>query len=92
MEIPIKMDDLGVPPFSETPIWINMGEYHQDEMKQFLSPGIVTMASWGTDPNPKRGLPKCRDLSTVPETNIAPENGWLEDYFPFGSFWDGLFS
>ena len=19
-----------------------------------------------------------------PETNIAPENGWLEDYFPFG--------
>ena len=21
---------------------------------------------------------------THPETNIAPENGWLEDYFPFG--------
>ena len=21
MEIPIKMDDLGVPPFQETPIW-----------------------------------------------------------------------
>ena len=21
MEIPIKMDDLGVPPFKETPIW-----------------------------------------------------------------------
>ena len=21
---------------------------------------------------------------TLPETNIAPENGWLEDYFPFG--------
>ena len=20
---------------------------------------------------------------TLPETNIAPENGWLEDYFPF---------
>ena len=22
--------------------------------------------------------------TTLPETNIAPENGWLEDYFPFG--------
>ena len=22
--------------------------------------------------------------ATLPETNIAPENGWLEDYFPFG--------
>ena len=24
-----------------------------------------------------------------PETNITPENGWLEDYL---SFWDDLFS
>ena len=22
--------------------------------------------------------------NTLPETNIAPENGWLEDAFPFG--------
>ncbi len=22
--------------------------------------------------------------NTLPETNIAPENGWLEDYFPIG--------
>ncbi len=30
-------------------------------------------------------------LSTIlPETNIAPENGWLEYYIV--SFWDGLFS
>ena len=38
--------------------------------------------------------------TTLPETNIAPENGWLEDYFPFGkayfqgrtvSFRDGIF-
>ncbi len=28
--------------------------------------------------------------TTLPETNIAPENGWLEDYLL--SFWDGLFS
>ena len=23
-------------------------------------------------------------LITLPTTNIAPENGWLEDYFPLG--------
>ena len=23
-------------------------------------------------------------LTTPPESNIAPENAWLEDYFPFG--------
>ena len=28
-------------------------------------------------------------IYTLPETNIAPENGLLEDEF---SFWDGLFS
>ncbi len=28
---------------------------------------------------------------TIPETNIAPENGWLEDYFPFGkAYFQGL--
>ena len=25
-----------------------------------------------------------RIVFSLPETNIAPENGWLEDYFPFG--------
>ena len=29
------------------------------------------------------------DKVTLPETNIALENQWLEDEF---SFWDGLFS
>ena len=24
--------------------------------------------------------------STLPKTNIAPENGWLEDDFPFGAW------
>ena len=24
------------------------------------------------------------DIYTLPETNIAPQNGWLEDEFPFG--------
>jgi len=28
-------------------------------------------------------------VDTLPETNIAPKNEWLEDEFPF---WDRLFS
>ena len=27
---------------------------------------------------------KIFDAHTLPKTNIAPENGWLEYYFPFG--------
>ena len=29
---------------------------------------------------------------TLPETNIAPENGWLEYYFPIGEaiFWGAM--
>ncbi len=28
---------------------------------------------------------------TLPKTNIAPENGWLEYYFPFGmAYFQGL--
>ncbi len=23
-------------------------------------------------------------ICTLPKTNIVPENGWLEDHFPFG--------
>ena len=32
------------------------------------------------------GLPR-RELKhiTLPETNIAPENGWVEYWFPFGA-------
>ncbi len=29
--------------------------------------------------------------TTLPETNIAPENGWLEYYFPIGeAYFQGL--
>ena len=31
-----------------------------------------------------RSLRLCACPATLPETNIAPENGWLEDEFPFG--------
>ena len=31
------------------------------------------------------------EMVTLPETNIAPENGWLEYYFPFGmTYFQGL--
>ena len=30
-------------------------------------------------------------VGTLPETNVAPENGWLEDYFPVGeAYFQGL--
>ena len=29
--------------------------------------------------------PHIFSIGTLPETNIAPENGWLEYYFPFGA-------
>ena len=31
-------------------------------------------------------------LTTLPKTNMAPENGWLEYVGILVSFWDGLFS
>ena len=31
------------------------------------------------------------EFNTLPETNMAPENGWLEDEFPFGkAYFQGL--
>ncbi len=33
----------------------------------------------------------CTNTYTLPETNIAPENGWLEYYFPIGeAYFQGL--
>ena len=36
MENPIRMDDLGVPPFKETPIWIhtNLDTVHGSELRR----------------------------------------------------------
>ena len=32
-----------------------------------------------------------KSKTTLPETNIAPENGWLEYWFPFGmAYFQGL--
>ncbi len=35
---------------------------------------------------PRHDFPEiqlARKITTLPKTNIAPENGWLEEYFPF---------
>ena len=50
------------------------------------------MLSGGIGVRPEDTVPKdlC-DIYTLPETNIAPENGWLEYYFPFGMiYFQGL--
>ena len=34
---------------------------------------------------------KYNDINTLPKTNIAPTNGWLEYYFPIGeAYFQGL--
>ena len=38
---------------------------------------------------PQKG--RCHEMFTLPETNMAPENGWLEYYFPIGeAYFQGL--
>ena len=50
----------------------------------------------GRTSRPQQVLPRIKkkaanDLYTLPETNIAPENGWLEDVFPIGkAYFHGL--
>ena len=38
-----------------------------------------------------RQMKACQVRATLPETNIAPENGWLEYYIPIGeAYFQGL--
>ena len=49
---------------------------------------FVDNASGGSLFAKKKTRPK---WCTLPETNIAPENGWLEYYFPIGkAYFQGL--
>ena len=56
------------------------------------------MGGWGSHDRgpwnfcPMALLPKVKKkVSTLPETNIAPENGWLDYQFPFGmTYFQGL--
>ena len=63
MENPIKMDDLGVPPFSETPISFYL--------VSFVDPSDLWLAGrstrWYTDPPP---WPPC----CVVRASVAPNN------------------
>ena len=68
--------------------------FHPTDLGLFLGP-LPSMAL-------KHGLKKGREnmgviltanhLYTLPETNIAPKNGWLEYYFPFRMAYFHLFS
>ena len=43
------------------------------------------------DPTGRKLLAMEKKQHTLPETNIAPENGWLEYYFPIGEpYFQGL--
>ena len=60
------------------------------------------LRSFARDSLPKNGYPQKGDMChrripgifsgvTLPETNIAPGNGWSEDEFPFGmAYFHGL--
>ena len=56
-----------------------------------ISAGLVDLSKLRWPFNHSSGAPggKIRLILTLPETNIAPEYGWLEDEI---SFWGGLFS
>ena len=54
----------------------------------FLEKPVLLGNRSKVDSHPKPITPRY----TLPETNIAPENGWLEYVGILVSFWDGLFS
>ena len=43
-----------------------------EKVHNLVSRGLFLCSRW------------CQQMVTLPETNIAPENGWLEYYFPIG--------
>ena len=86
MENPIKTDDLGVPLFLETSSsclefffvffvwWFSFSSLKFGHRNERLA-----YRKWW-------GLERVGHLEDIPSRkfNIAPENGWLEDEFPFG--------
>ena len=94
MENPIKMDDLGVPLFLETPkclflLSVFFAAYPwlcmlNKMFGRFLL--LLQSTSW-------RIVLDGESSTFLPETNskFAPENGWLEAYLPFGmAYFQGL--
>ena len=50
-----------------------------------FQPAVRFSGQFSALPVAKRKKQSSRNVVvTLPETNIAPENGWLEYYFPFG--------
>ena len=80
--------------------WISTPGKRQDTLPGSNAPfhWMPMPASWiRNHPNRRWNLPAnlynqhFHKLPENPETNIAPENGWLEDYFPFKKWFPGRF-
>ena len=77
--------DIGASPIAKSfgPLW-----WGYSESRNFNTGGQLIrlmIPKSGTPPkNVKKIIPSLKDY-TVPETNIAPENWWLEYYFPIGA-------
>ena len=71
-------------------MWVHLLEYrflHQDVTSTGCGAGNKSewVPSQPAAGNPKRLLTQNKKKSYTPsKLNIAPENGWLEDEFPFG--------
>ena len=78
------------------------GELYGEDDHDFLRPqkiiqnGATVSPNWNGLGIQELGLEDLKDISrslkpTLPETNIAPTNGWLEYKFPFGmAYFQGL--
>ena len=59
-------------------------------MGQFPEMISLNVSTWTKKTKTVVFLPS-RSCNTLPETNIAPKNGWLEYYFPIGeAYFQGL--
>ena len=76
------MNQLGFHPSCHGPVFVFSARLH-------LKMGTVW--SRGCTKNVALGRQQIVAEHTLPETHIAPENGWLEDEFPFGmAYFQGL--
>ena len=87
MENPIKMDDLGVPPFKETPIWPQV-----PQVMYFWTSGVFAMTHFGLT-TPKM-FPRSLGSSTLCFQGVWGAGGstfWSWDICFFYSLWEIYF-
>ena len=57
----------------------------------FSHPSVIKAGGSHCKASPEHNKYKKKQAVTLPETNVAPENGWLEYYFPIGeAYFQGL--